>query len=191
MSDNQIIESIRQGGQSELAMIYEQFREEFLRWIIRENQCSDDDSKDIYQLAILIFYDNVKTGKLEYLTSSIKTYLFAVGRNVAKENMRKARRNTPINQEKWLKEYLVDEQESPIDDSVFDVAKKALVQLGQPCRQLIELFYYEKKSMEEISLMMNYKNAETAKNQKCKCMARLRKLFEQENTKTSISTTFS
>jgi RNA polymerase sigma-70 factor (ECF subfamily) len=191
MSDNQIIESIRQGGQSELAMIYEQFREEFLHWIARESQCSDDDSKDIYQLAILIFYDNVKTGKLEYLTSSIKTYLFAVGRNVAKENMRKARRNTPINQEKWLKEYLVDEQDEPVDDSVFDVAKKALVQLGQPCSQLIELFYYEKKSMEEISLMMNYKNAETAKNQKCKCMARLRKLFEQENTKSPITTTLS
>ena len=191
MSDNEIIERIRQGGQSELAMIYEQFREEFLHWIIRESQCSDDDSKDIYQLAILIFYDNVKTGKLEFLTSSIKTYLFAVGRNVAKENMRKARRNTPINQEKWLKGYLVDELDEPVDDNVFDVAKKALVQLGQPCRQLIELFYYEKKSMEEISLIMNYKNAETAKNQKCKCMARLRKLFEQENFKTTVTTTLS
>jgi RNA polymerase sigma-70 factor (ECF subfamily) len=191
MSDNQLIERIRQGGQSELALIYEQFREEFLRWIIRENQCSDDDSKDIYQLSILIFYDNVKTGKLEHLTSSIKTYLFAVGRNVAKENMRKARRTTPINQEKWLKEYLVDEQEAPIDDTVFEVARKALGELGQPCRQLIELFYYEKKSMEEISLVMSYKNAETAKNQKCKCMARLRKLFEQENTRTTITTTLS
>src|SRR5215212_8720069 len=104
MSENQIIERIRLGGQSELGIIYEEFRSEFIQWISREFHCTTDDSKDIYQLSILIFYDNVKSGKLEHLVSSIKTYLFAIGKNVAKENMRKAKRHTPISQEKWLKE---------------------------------------------------------------------------------------
>jgi RNA polymerase sigma factor (sigma-70 family) len=191
MSENHIIERIRLGGQSELGMIYEEYRSEFIQWIVKEFHCSGDDSKDIYQLSILIFYDNVKSGKLEHLVSSIKTYLFAIGKNVAKENMRKAKRTTPINQEKWLKEYLIDEPEHTIEEDVFSTAKKALEKLGQPCQKLIELFYYEKKSMDEISVMMNYKNSETAKNQKCKCMARLRKIFEQEMTKTTITTTLS
>jgi len=191
MSENHIIERIRFGGQSELGMIYEEYRSEFIQWIVKEFHCSGDDSKDIYQLSILIFYDNVKSGKLEHLVSSIKTYLFAIGKNVAKENMRKAKRTTPINQEKWLKEYLIDEPEHTIEEDVFSTAKKALEKLGQPCQKLIELFYYEKKSMDEISVMMNYKNSETAKNQKCKCMARLRKIFEQEMTKTTITTTLS
>jgi RNA polymerase sigma-70 factor (ECF subfamily) len=187
MSENQIIERIRQGGQSELGMIYESYRTEFLQWISKEYHCSEDDSKDIFQLTILIFYDNVKSGKLEHLVSSIKTYLFAIGKNVAKENMRKARRTTPINQEKWLKEHLIDEPDSRIEDDAFIIAKKALEQLGQPCQKLVELFYYEKKSMDEISVRLNYKNAETAKNQKCKCMARLRKLFEQMTTQATIN----
>lgn len=190
MSDNQIIEQIRRGGQTELGFVYEEYRAEFLHWVSREYQCSMDDSKDIYQITILIFHDNVKSGKLEHLVSSIKTYLFGIGKNVVKENMRKAKRHTPINQEKWLKEYLIDDPEtSPVEEDVFSTAKKALEKLGQPCQKLIELFYYEKKSMEDISSILNYKNAETAKNQKCKCMARLRKLFEQEMTNTTITTT--
>ena len=187
MSENEILERIRLGGQSELGIIYEEYRSEFIQWITKEFLCSIDDSKDIYQLSILIFYDNVKSGKLEHLVSSIKTYLFGIGKNVARENMRKAKRNTPINQEKWLKEYLIDEPDNPVEEDVFMTAKNALEKLGQPCQKLIELFYYEKKSMEEIKDLMNYKNSETAKNQKCKCMARLRKLFEEETTKTTIT----
>lgn len=187
MSDNHIIAQIRKGGQEELGMIYEEHRSEFLNWITKAFHCSADDSKDIYQLSILIFYDNVRSGKLEHLVSSIKTYLFAIGKNVAKENMRKARRNIPINQEKWLKEYLIDEPDTSGEADRFSIAKKALQNLGQPCQKLIELFYYEKKTMEDIRSIMNYKNAETAKNQKCKCMARLRKLFEEEMSKTTIT----
>jgi RNA polymerase sigma factor (sigma-70 family) len=175
-----IIQKIRAGGQTELGMIYEEYRTEFLQWITKEYDCSMDDGKDLYQLVILIFYDNIKRGKLEHLVSSIKTYLFGIGKNLAKDNMRKEKKFIPINQEKWIKEYLIDEPDQQIDDNVFAMAKKALVKLGQPCQRLIELFYYENKSMQEITEAMNYKNADTAKNQKSKCMARLRKLVDEE-----------
>ncbi len=75
--------------------------------------------------------------------------------------MRKAKRNVPITQEKWLKEYLIDEPEQPVDENLFTVAQNALNDLGQPCQQLLEMYYYEKKSMEEISEKLNYKNADT------------------------------
>ena len=180
---DEIISKIRSGGQTELGLVYAEYREEFLRWITKEYHCSDDDSKDIYQLTILIFHDNIKQGKLEHLVSSVKTYLFGIGKNIALENMRKEKRYTPINQEKWLKEYLIDDTPQGTDESFFDLAKTALEKLGQPCQKLVEMFYYEKKSITEIATAMQYKNPETAKNQKCKCMARLRKIFDTEMTK--------
>jgi len=61
----------------------------------------------------------------------------------------------------------------------------ALEKLGQPCQRIVELFYFEKKNMTEISEALGYKNPDTAKNQKCKCMARLRKLFSEETTRQS------
>jgi len=184
MIQNEIIKKIRFGGQTELGLVYAEYREEFLRWITKAYHCSDDDGKDIYQLTILIFYDNIKQGKLETLVSSVKTYLFGIGKNILKEHIRKEKRYTPIHQEKWLKEYLVEEQTQIRDEHAFDVAGVALAKLGSPCRRLIEMFYYEKKSMSEISEALQFKNPETAKNQKCKCMARLRKLFEEELSKT-------
>jgi RNA polymerase sigma factor (sigma-70 family) len=186
MNQDEIIQKIKSGGQTELGLVYEEYREEFIRWAIKEYNCSMDDSQDIYQLTILIFYDNIRQGKLEHLVSSVKTYLFGIGKNVVRENMRKEKRYVPISKEKWLKENLIDEPSDPIDESAFDRAKNALAKLGQPCQRLVELFYYEKKSIPEITLEMNYKNPETAKNQKCKCMARLRKLFEQETEQNTI-----
>ena len=186
MNQDEIISKIKSGGQTELGLVYEEYREEFIRWAIKEYKCSMDDSQDIYQLTILIFYDNIRQGKLEHLVSSVKTYLFGIGKNVVRENMRKEKRYVPISKEKWLKENLIDEPSDPIDESAFDRAKNALAKLGQPCQRLVELFYYEKKSIPDITLEMNYKNPETAKNQKCKCMARLRKLFEQETEQNTI-----
>jgi len=186
MNQDEIIQKIKSGGQTELGLVYEEYREEFIRWAIKEYKCSMDDSQDIYQLTILIFYDNIRQGKLEHLVSSVKTYLFGIGKNVVRENMRKEKRYVPISKEKWLKENLIDEPSDPIDESAFDRAKNALAKLGQPCQRLVELFYYEKKSIPDITLEMNYKNPETAKNQKCKCMARLRKLFEQETEQNTI-----
>lgn len=188
MTDDEIIARIKSGGQSELGWIYEKYRAEFLHWIAREFTCSSDDCKDIYQLTILIFYNNIKSGKLGHLVSSIKTYLFGIGKNVARDNIRKVRRNASLDQQEWLKEFLVDEPDDKPDENHFEIARKVLGNLGQPCQRLIELFYYERKSMEEISLELNYKNADTAKNQKCKCMARLRSLFEQEMSTTIVNT---
>jgi RNA polymerase sigma-70 factor (ECF subfamily) len=187
MVENDIIPKIKSGGQTELGMIYEQYRTEFLKWINKEYNCSTEDSKDIYQVTILIFYDNIKSGKLEHLVSSVKTYLFGIGKNIVLEKMRKANRLTPIDQERWLKEFLIDETDESNHEQSLAIAQKALSKLGDPCRSLVELFYYDRKSLDEISVQMNYKNTETAKNQKCKCMKRLRKLCEEELNKNSIT----
>lgn len=182
MSENEILNCIRNDGQRELGLIYEKYRSEFLHWIGKEFHCSADDTKDIYQVAILIFYNNVKSGRLEHLVSSVKTYLFAIGKNVAREHLRSIKRDTAW-QEKWLREPAVHENEGPGNEYAFEAANKALARLGEPGRTIVQLYYYDRKSMQEISAILNYKNPETAKNQKCKAMAILRKLFKEEFNK--------
>lgn len=48
----------------------------------------------------------------------------------------------------------------------------------EPCRSLLFAFYVQNKSMEELAEEMNYKNADTVKNVKYKCLQRLRKLCD-------------
>jgi len=73
-----------------------------------------------------------------------------------------------------------DSQQAIQKELDLKMVSKALTLIGEPCHQLLDFFYFSKKSMEEISSSMGYKNPETAKNQKYKCMERLRKLVEDE-----------
>ena len=54
---------------------------------------------------------------------------------------------------------------------------KAISNLGEPCKSLLEAYYLQKRSMLEIATSFGYTNAETAKNQKYKCLMRLKKIF--------------
>ena len=180
MSPDETLRRLQSDGQKQLGLIYEKYRDEFLRWIAKNFGCSTEDSQDIYQSAILIFYGNVRSGKLQNLSSSVKTYLFAIGKNVAREYLREGQRNKRLQHDKFVQEYFMDNTDDQLNESFLDAASSALAKLDEPRRRLIELFYYERKSMEEISSIMHYRNADTAKNQKCKSMMRLRRLFEEE-----------
>lgn len=62
-------------------------------------------------------------------------------------------------------------------DEEFEILEKAIGSLGEPCKSLIEAFYVQKKNMQEIAGQFGYTNADNAKNQKYKCLMRLKKLF--------------
>ncbi len=51
-----------------------------------------------------------------------------------------------------------------------------MVQIGEPCKTLLELFYYYSWSMAEIAERMNYNNANVAKTQKSRCVKQLKQM---------------
>jgi DNA-directed RNA polymerase specialized sigma24 family protein len=59
----------------------------------------------------------------------------------------------------------------------FAMMEKAIGSLGEPCKSLIEAFYIQKRNMQDIATQFGYTNADNAKNQKYKCLMRLKKLF--------------
>ena len=50
-------------------------------------------------------------------------------------------------------------------------------QLGDPCAKLLNNFYKKEMTMQEIAHAFGYTNAENAKSQKYKCLARLKKIY--------------
>jgi DNA-directed RNA polymerase specialized sigma24 family protein len=63
------------------------------------------------------------------------------------------------------------------NDQKFTTMAQALNQLGEPCRTLLEDYYFQDLSMQLITEKFGYTNADNAKNQKYKCLMRLKKLF--------------
>ena len=82
-----------------------------------------------------------------------------------------------------FQEYLTvdDETEKQNDrDIQFNKMGDALKLLGEPCKTIIEDFYINNRSMQEICDSFGYTNADNAKTQKYKCLQRLKKLFFQQ-----------
>ncbi len=55
--------------------------------------------------------------------------------------------------------------------------KLAMEGLGEPCKSIIQDFYIHELSMEDIAEKFGYTSADNAKNQKYKCLKRLKKIF--------------
>jgi DNA-directed RNA polymerase specialized sigma24 family protein len=70
-----------------------------------------------------------------------------------------------------------DLEEHEKKDQEFVMLEKAIGSLGEPCKSLIEAFYIQKRNMQDIASQFGYTNADNAKNQKYKCLMRLKKIF--------------
>ncbi len=173
-----IIDRIRSGDEDSLREIYREYRQPFIQWIKGEFFCSDDDAIEFFQTAVVILYDNIITGKLTELNSHVKTYLFGIGKNKAHEWLRHRQRQG-VHSDELLINYL-HEENPEVDEADFAESLRAvdagMNQLGEPCRSLLSYFYYQKLSMREICERLDYKNEDTAKNQKYKCLKRLQSI---------------
>ncbi len=181
MEDRKIINQLKTGNDDALSAIYQSYRSEFISWLINRYQCDMEQARDHYQFAVLKFYENVLSGKLTDLNSSIKTYLFAIGKNKALESRKVANRYTEeplhgLRAEDSSDEMMVKEQKMVMIEN-------CLKKLGDPCESLLKQFYYHKKSMDELAEIFQYNNRDTAKNLKFKCLQRLRKLVNEEYLK--------
>ena len=70
-----------------------------------------------------------------------------------------------------------EEDKTDEREEQFYAMNQALEQLGEPCRSILKDFYINGHSMEEITQKFGYTNADNAKNQKYKCLKRLKKSF--------------
>lgn len=181
MTDSELLTLVRSGDSSGLSFVYEKYRKEFVNWIRKFSNCSKEEACEYYQAATLILYENVMTSKVVNLQSSLKTYLFGIGKNLTYQHHRNEKRLEQVRAEYMIEYHILsDDRQAAQSELDLKLISRCLNLIGEPCYQLLQFFYFQKKSMEEISAAMGYKNPETAKNQKYKCMERLRKLVEDE-----------
>jgi RNA polymerase sigma factor (sigma-70 family) len=145
--------------------------------LIINNNGSSDDAKDIFQEAMIVLYERAKSGTFE-LSCQIKTFVYSVSRRLWLKRLQQQNRfSTPgDNMEEVVPvEDELEEHERRNDE--FDMMDKAISHLGEPCKSLIEAYYLQKQSMQEIADTFGYTNAANAKTQKYKCLLRLKKIF--------------
>lgn len=144
---------------------------------ILQNNGSYDDARDIFQEAMIALYEKAQSDSF-VLTCQIKTYVYSICRRLWLKRLQQMGRYTqPVEnlEETVGVEEEIEEHEKR--NAAFAIMDRAMGSLGEPCKSLLEGYYIQKKDMQQLAEMFGYTNADNAKNQKYKCLMRLKKLF--------------
>jgi RNA polymerase sigma factor (sigma-70 family) len=176
-SDARILDGIRRGDESALVGLYAANRRPITALIMRNNGTADD-AADVLQDALIVLWERVRVGRYEH-TAALGSFLYGTARNLWLRRLARARREQPANLQE---DSIAAEDPSPLDQIVDDeqsgAIRLALEKLGDPCRTLLILFYWEDASMDEIARKLGLANASTAKSKKYQCKEQLKRLIE-------------
>lgn len=173
--ESRIIEQIRSRDHNAIEKIYIQYKEEFLIYASRFS-VNDEDAVDIYQDSIVAMYENIIAGKLTSFTSSVKTYLFAIG----KYKLYNSLKVKTVTEDLTHYDSLLMEEDNDdflLREENIEKLQKAYQQLGGKCQQVLKLFYYESRTIEEIKLQLDYSSKDVVKSQKSRCLEQIRKII--------------
>ena len=180
LSDTTLLAAIRAGDDSALRRVYLSCREPCLRFLLARVIYEQVPNRqalavDLYTESVIAMVENVRCGRLTELTARLDTYLNAVARNLYFKKQRRQREEyrDPLE----LPPPLVEPQEDFEPDAVRQELYEKIRQLGPRCRQLLAHFYFLGLDWDTIADILGYKNAASAKNNKAKCMVRLRALY--------------
>ncbi len=145
--------------------------------LVLTNNGTEEDAKDVFQEALIVLYEKAKSGVFE-LNCQIKTYLYSVSKRLWLKRLQKSSRYEL--QAGGFEETISVEEDLGLHEkrnSEFGMMEHAMANIGEPCKSLLEAYYIRKQNMQRIADQFGYTNADNAKNQKYKCLMRLRKLF--------------
>ncbi len=176
--DNIWIERVKANPDAALKDLYKLLQGEFQQWLGDHYGLKAEEARDVFQETMLSFYENVRHGKLTQLDSSIKTYLFAIGKYKAISFLRKYRKEEKLDMESYQIQSdkkaagnFLNGSDQDGEERV-DMIRELLSKLKDPCQSIILGFYFHKKTMVEIAQQLNYNSPDVAKAQKYRCMSK-------------------
>ena len=174
LNDESLIESIRNGREDAVSFLYEEYYHYSVSYVFSKNG-SEDDAKEIFQEAIIILIHNIRKKKFRE-ESTVKTYLYGICRRLwLKELKLKGRVFQLLEDDRIENNVEFELHEQTIDR--FEKMEDALSKLGESCETIIRKYYLLKESMKVIAESLGYTNANNVKNQKYKCLQRLKKIY--------------
>lgn len=175
-SEKQLLQGLAKNDKKAVETIYKQNYSMVQNLVINNNGTADD-ARDIFQETMIVLFENSKSASFE-LSCLIKTYIYSVSKRLWLKRLQVQKRyNGNIDN---VEDVVPVEEEIEAHEhrnSEFQLMEKAMSNLGEPCKSLLQAYYMQKKSMTDIAGQFGYTNADNAKTQKYKCLLRLKKIF--------------
>ncbi len=179
-TDVELIAAISAGRELNEAIrfIYRQYSQATSSFIMQHGG-SEQDADDIFQETVVAFIEVVQKGKYRG-EASVKTFLNSIARNYWFNEIKKRDRSGLRDKQFELSR---DKNEADVSHYISEMERKRQLrelvdQLGESCRKVLLLFYYENLSMKEMVEHLPYDNEQVVRNKKYKCLQALAGLIK-------------
>ena len=167
----EVIQQIKKGDLEPLDKIYIEHKSQFIDYArINFRQLSTETIEDVYQDTIIDVYKSIVAERLTTIEYSFKSYIFHIGKIKLIKFADHQRCHASSELTNVQDKYLYNETENNNWREVEKAIEYVFANTSDACKKILTLFYFEKKSMREIALLLNYSNADTVKAKKNRCI---------------------
>lgn len=179
--DDTLVIEIRKGNKEALVHLYEG-NYAAIRSYILKNSGGPDDVEDILQEAVIAIWQKVAHPEFE-LTAKLSTFLFAIAKNLWLKALNKAKRTEAMEDHHEARAISTAPH---IESKDLQIVVQYMDKLGDTCKRLLHLFYFEEQDMKEIAVQLSFANSDTAKAKKYQCFKKLEHLVKEHFTKSDF-----
>ncbi|MCC5946150.1 MAG: sigma-70 family RNA polymerase sigma factor [Bernardetiaceae bacterium] len=184
MTDEKIVQLIRQGHSNKaLGELYKHL-DAFIMYSYKYYRISaKEEAIEAFHAALPIFIAQVERKKSIVLTSTIKTYIFAIAKNILRNEQRRLRMVLGEQSREHVR--LLDaseeeEDEEGVEKNIEEKNKRmkaleeALIEIGAEQAKIIKLYYLKGKTVPQITKLLGYKNDRVVSNLKTRALKKLK-----------------
>jgi RNA polymerase sigma factor (sigma-70 family) len=173
LSDDALLNGIRASNREVIGYVYSEFFPA-ISHLITGNSGTQHDAEDIFQDALVIIYKKVSQNEL-ILTSSFKTYLYSVCRNLWLQRLdRRTFQTDDIDLADKAGFYdSIQFEFADTESEKEKIYQENFLKLSQDCQKILRLFM-SKTSLREIAEEMGFASEKYAKTRKFMCKEKLR-----------------
>jgi DNA-directed RNA polymerase specialized sigma24 family protein len=136
---------------------------------------SFDEAKDIFQDAMVIYYEKLVSTPVALHTNE-QAYLLGIAKHLWAKRFRENVQYSPL--DAFGNDMMMDEEEmQPSPAKLFHYLETA----GQKCMEILKAFYYDNLHIDKIAELFGYSGTRSATVQKYKCMEKVRETIKQKS----------
>lgn len=129
---------------------------------------SFDEAKDVFQDALIIYYENAITSG--NTPRNEKAWLLGIAKNLWLKSYRNNSRYIPLDEAGNVSDITPPEDQQPLTAKLLNYLEST----GQKCMELLKSFYYDKMPMGDIATTFGFSGIRSATVQKFKCLEKVR-----------------
>lgn len=173
-TDNDLIRKLKGEDGATFEILYK-FYFPSVSSYIRKNRGNPEDAEDIFQETIIVLLQKVRQPGFA-LSSSLKTYIFSISRNLWLKKLRDNRLMSVDDFELHMVQAEPFEIEFLPEKSTEEKLTSWLSEITKNCQRILKAIFFYNEPMVNLMQKMGWKNKHTAANQQYKCIQQVKRV---------------